>query len=205
MNNKTGFYASLTVAATTVLFAIGIVSGNSTLSYAVCIFLSWGYILLACGFASESSPKRKTEAYGGIAFSCLYGILTGVVYFTQLSTVANGAAPDVILKAFSYSELGSFMFNMDLFGYAMLAISTFLVGLTIKPADKPDKWLKALFMIHGIFAPVCVAIPIANVFQAGMPGGDAIGSAVLLFWCCYFTPAGILSALHFKKTINQKK
>ncbi|WP_434302814.1 hypothetical protein [Clostridium botulinum] len=92
------------------------------------------------------------------------------------------------------------MFNLDLFGYGMMAISTLLIGMTINPKNKPDKWLKALLMVHAIFAPACVIMPMLNIFNSHMgPSGDFIGIIALLIWCIYFIPIGILSTMHFKK------
>ena len=135
-----------------------------------------------------------------MAFACLYGVFINLVYFTQLTTVANKTASTEVLKILSYQSLGSLMFNLDLFGYGMMAISTLLIGIAINPKNKSDKWLKALLMIHGIFAPACVIMPMLNIFNSHMgASGDFIGIIVLLIWCIYFIPIGILSIAHFKK------
>lgn len=135
-----------------------------------------------------------------MAFACLYGVFINLVYFTQLTTVANKTASTEVLKILSYQSLGSLMFNLDLFGYGMMAISTLLIGIAINPKNKSDKWLKALLMIHGIFAPGRVIMPMLNIFNSHMgASGDFIGIIVLLIWCIYFIPIGILSIVHFKK------
>ncbi|WP_242977203.1 hypothetical protein [Clostridium botulinum] len=127
-------------------------------------------------------------------------VFINLVYFTQLTTVANKTASTEVLKILSYQSLGSLMFNLDLFGYGMMAISTLLIGIAINPKNKSDKWLKALLMIHGIFAPACVIMPMLNIFNSHMgASGDFIGIIVLLIWCIYFIPIGILSTVHFKK------
>lgn len=33
----------------------------------------------------------------------------------------------------------------------VMALSTFFTGLSMKPNNNTDKWLKALLMIHGVF------------------------------------------------------
>lgn len=199
MNKKLGFYSAMAVTITTAMFAIGMIIGNNTVSYFTCLLLSWGYILLTCSFATEVSHERKALAYGGVAFAGLYGVFIDLVYFTQLTTVANQTASPDVLQVLSYQSY-SLMFNLDLFGYGLMAISTFLMGITIKPQNKPDKWLKALLMIHGIFAPACVLMPILNIFNSDMGNsGTVIGTIALLFWCSYFIPVGVLSALHFRK------
>lgn len=202
MKNKIGFYSALTVTVATILFAIGLISGNSAFSFVVCMFLAWGYVMLACSFAAEASPKRRPLASGGIAFACIYTVFVCLVYFTQLTAVANGSLSDDLLKVLSYQSPGSLMFSLDLFGYAMMAISTFLIGLTIKPETQPDKWMKYLLMAHGAFAPVCIIIPMANVFNASAQGGAQAGTIVLLVWCCYFAVTGVLVCLHYKKAVE---
>lgn len=79
-----------------------------------------------------------------------------------------------------------------------MAISTFFTGLAVEVKTKPDKWLKWLLLIHGVFAIVCFILPIIGLFRTGMEGAEWIGTAVLVFWCVYFTPVSILSFLHFK-------
>ena len=56
-----------------------------------------------------------------------------------------------------YQKIGLF-FSYDLLGYGFMALSTFFAGLTMK-AKKPDKWLKCLLMIHGVFFIACLVIP----------------------------------------------
>jgi hypothetical protein len=142
-------------------------------------------------------------------FACLYGVFINLVYFTQLTTVANQVLSQEILSVLSYESLGSLMFNLDLLGYGLMALSTFFIGMSIIPTNRIDKWLKRLLMIHGIFAPTSVLLPMLNVFNSNMgSSGATIGIAVLLVWCAYMTPIGMLSILRFKKnkvnsTINK--
>lgn len=200
MNKQVGFKASIFMTAMVLLFAAGMIIGNDTLSYFVCLLLSWAFVIVVCSFAAEVSEDRKVYAYGAIAFACIYAVLIDIVYFTQLTTVAHQAASPEVLQVLSYEALGSWMFNLDLFGYGMMALSTFLIGLTITPQNGPMKWLKALLMIHGVFVISCVLFPILNVFNADMGTGGAIyGTIALLFWCAYFAPIGVLSAVYFKK------
>jgi len=202
MKNRIGFYSALTVTAATVLFAIGLLSGNSALSYIVSMFLSWGYVMLACSFAAEISPKRKPLASGGIAFACIYSVIVCIVYFTQLTIVANGSLSADLLKILSYQSPGSLMFSLDMLGYAIMAISTFLVGLMIKPENLYDTIMKYMLMVHGAFAPVCIIIPMANVFGEANKDGAQIGSIILLIWCCFFAVVGVLASMHYRKAIE---
>lgn len=165
------------------------------------MLISWAYVVLACCFAATGRPDEAAAAQTGVAFGVLYAGFVTTVYFIQLTTVLHQSATPDILKVLTYQELGSLMFNIDLLGYGLMSVSTIFVGLTLVGKGKPERWLKILLIVHGVFAPMCVALPIVNVF-ATMPktGGDAVGIAVLLFWCVYFTPVGILAVFHFAVT-----
>jgi hypothetical protein len=201
MNKIFGLASSAAVTAVTVLFGMSMVApgDQSYFSYALSLILSWAYILLACSLAAEAAETGRSAAYAGLAFAVLYAAFVGIVYFVQLTTVMNNSAPADIIGVLSYRQLGSLMFNLDLLGYAMMAISTFFIGLTIISKSLIDRALKTLLIVHGVFAPACLVMPISNVFGTMKgTGGDAIGIAVLLAWCVYFTPIGILSYLHFR-------
>jgi len=133
-----------------------------------------------------------------VAFGVLYAGFVTTVYFVQLTTVLHQSTVPDVLKLLTYRELGSLMFNLDLLGYGLMSISTFFIGLTVIGSSRTDRWLRLLLLVHGVFAPMCVALPILDVFAA-MPraSGDATGIAVLLFWCAYFTPLGALAIRHF--------
>jgi hypothetical protein len=204
MNRKIGRYSSVVLTVMTSLFALGMIIGNSSLSYFVCIILSWSYIMLTCSLVTEASVERKAAAYGGMVFAGLYGTFITLVYFIQLTTVAYQTAAPEILKVLSYESLGSLMFNLDLLGYGIMALSTFFIGMSIEPNNKVDKWLKILLMVHGVFAPTSVLLPMLNIFSADMgSSGDKIGITVLLVWCAYIIPTGVLSILHFKKASQE--
>lgn len=204
MNKKLGFYSSILIVITTLIFAIAIITRNSSLSYFICILLSWGYMLLSCLFYTETVEDRKAISLGAIVFACLYGALINVVYFTQLTTVTYSELSENALKILWYESIGSLFFNLDLFGYGMMALSTFLIGISMVTKSKSDKWLKTLLMIHGIFLISGMALPMLNVFSSSLEGSDIFGIIALTVWCIYFIPIAILSAIHFKRQIDFK-
>ena len=60
------------------------------------------------------------------------------------------------------------MFSYDLLGYGMMSLSTFFIGLSMKPENKPDKWLKYLMIIHGIFFLGCFFMPMTDIFSKAL-------------------------------------
>ena len=92
------------------------------------------------------------------------------------------------------------MFNYDLLGYGMMALSTFFMGLSVQVDSSADKWLKSLMMIHGGFFFGCFIMPMTGVFLSMSDGKTAMGGVVaLVAWCVYFLPIGILAYRHFGK------
>ena len=92
---------------------------------------------------------------------------------------------------------GGLIFNYDLLGYGMMALSTFFLGFSMKAKGKADRWLKRLLMIHGVFFPGCFLLPMTGIFLS-MGGETGRGGTVaLVIWCVYFLPIGILAYRHF--------
>ena len=83
-----------------------------------------------------------------LAFAVIYATLILIVYYTQCTTVANEKLSEGAAKVLDYSRM-RLMFNLDLLGYGIMALSTFFIGLTVD--SKTDKALKMLLLIHGVF------------------------------------------------------
>lgn len=129
-------------------------------------------------------------------FAAVYVAIILLVYFAQLTTVRMSELTEQAEMILDFQKMG-LMFNYDLLGYALMALATFFAGLTVDTQTKPDKLLKGLLMIHGVFFVSCLLFPMCGLFKADSPAW--IGIAVLEFWCIYFCPISILSFLHFSK------
>jgi hypothetical protein len=187
------------VTLTVFLFEIFLIVDFSFGSYLVCMFLPIGYIMMAAGFLYESPEERRVSAYIGMVFSAIYAALIFLVYFAQTTTVRLEDINEQVIKILDYRR-GGLLFNYDLLGYGMLALSTFFIGLSIKTESKSDKWLKCLMMIHGIFFISCFVMPMTGLFTSMADGEtDSTGTIALLFWCVYFIPIGVLTYKHFEK------
>lgn len=197
MNRKTGLYSSIVTFAAVLGFAVSMLIGSDTGSYLSSMFIAWGFLPMVCAFASYSTKEARAASYAAIAFSSVYAVFIMLVYFTQLTAVGPQLG-DQALRILDYKKFGLF-FSLDLLGYAFMSLATFFIAFSIQAITKPDKWLKSLLLLHGIFAVSCTIIPMLGVFHAGMSGGDFTGVLVLEFWCIYFMPICVLSFLYFKR------
>lgn len=201
MNKKIGMIGSIINAITVLLFAMFMLFHFDFGSYLVCIFLSLSFVMMIASFDNEAKEEYKVASKIALAFACIYSVLILIVYFTQCTTVINDNLSSESLKILDYKHMG-LLFNLDLLGYGIMALSTFFIGLTISVKNKTDKILKYLLLIHGVFFLGCFIMPITGVF-ANRDGSNSMGGIIALeFWCLYFLPIGILSYIHFK---NNKK
>ena len=187
------------VTVTVFLFAVFLIINFSIGSYFVCLILPIGFMMMTAGLHNECKDDRKVAANIGLILAAVYATFIMLVYFAQLTTVNNERLNEQAAKLLEFGKFG-LIFNYDLLGYGVMALSTFFTGLSMKPNNKTDKWLKALLMIHGVFYFSCTFMPITGMFAKMSSGGDGIGGRLaLVAWCAYFLPIGILSFLHFKK------
>lgn len=190
---------SAIVTVTVFLFALFLIINYSMGSFFVCLILPIGFIMMTAGLHNEIESDRMVAANIGLILAGVYSTFIMLVYFTQLTTVNNEQLTEQAANLLEMGKCG-LIFNFDLLGYGIMALSTFFTGLSMKAKNKADKWLKAFMMIHGVFYFSCTFMPITGIFSKMSSGGDGLGGRLaLVAWCVYFLPVGILSFLHFKK------
>ena len=197
LNKGVSKIGSAIVTVTVFLFAVFLIINFSMGYYFVCLILPIGFIMMTAGLNNECEGDRKVAANIGLILAAVYGTFIMLVYFTQLTTVNNEQLNEQASNLLEFNKFG-LIFNYDLLGYGVMALSTFFTGLSIKSKNKIDKWLRALMMIHGVFYFSCMFMPITGMFVRVSSGGNGIGGRLaLVVWCVYFMPIGILSFLHF--------
>ena len=187
------------VTVTVFLFALFLMINFPTGYFFVCLILPIGFIMMTAGIQNECEGDRKVAANIGLILAAVYATFIMLVYFAQLTTVKNELLNEQAANLLVFGKFG-LIFNYDLLGYGVMALSTFFTGLSMKPENKTDKWLRALMLIHGVFYFSCTFMPMTGMFAKMSSGGDGIGGRLaLVVWCVYFLPIGILSFIHFTK------
>ena len=203
MNRIISRVGSAIVSVTVLLFTVCLITGFTFGSYIVCMFLPIGYIMMAAGLRHESSDDRRVAADAGTVFAAVYTVLILLVYFAQTTSVNLGGLSEGAIAVLDFRR-GGLIFNYDLLGYGMMALSTFFLGLSVRAENSPDRWMKALMMIHGIFFIGCFFMPMTGVFS-GMSSGDTSrgGVIALIVWCAYLLPIGIHAYRHIGKAAEK--
>ena len=190
---------SAIVTVTVFLFALFLIINCSMGSFFVCLILPLGFIMMTAGLHNECGDDRRVAANIGMVLAGVYCVFIMLVYYTQLTTVKNEQLTEQAANLLTMGKCG-LIFNFDLLGYGVMALSTFFTGLAMTAKSKADKWFKALMMIHGVFYFSCTFMPMTGMFVNKSSGGDGLGGRLaLVAWCVYFLPIGILAFLHFRK------
>ena len=198
MNRTISMTGAALVAVTVFLFAVFILADFTFGSYFVCMILPIGYLMTVAGLHHERTKETEVSANVGLILTAVYAVLILLVYFAQATTVRTETLNDQASRVLNFQR-GGLIFNYDLLGYGMMALSTFFIGLSMKAENKPDRWLKRLLIIHGIFFPGCFIMPMTGMFTSMADGKSGNGGSIaLLFWCIYFIPVGILAFRHFR-------
>ena len=173
MDKRIGQIGAGLVSLCVVGFALGMLVNQMIVCYLTSIGIAWGLTMMNAAFLRFSRADAKTAAVCAIAFGAMYALCNTMVYFIQVSTVQNTELTGVALRLLDYRQFGM-MFDLDLLGYCLMAVSTFFAGLTIVVQDKADRWLKVLLLLHGIFAIGCFILPLLGLFNSEMQGADWI-------------------------------
>lgn len=198
MNKKIGMVSSVVNMLAVVGFGVAMIVGSDFSSYLTSMFIAFSFVPMVSAFTVYTSMEKKAAGYSALVFAAAYAVLIWVVYFAQVTSVRLDPLNEQAAHILDYQQFGLF-FSYDLLGYGLMALSTFFIGLTLEPVTIAERWLKGLLLVHGVFFISGLALPMLGLFNREMQGADWIGTAVLVFWCAYFTPVGALSYIFFKR------
>ena len=173
MNRKIGMVSSIVSICAVAGFAICMPFVFMFGNYITSMFIAFSFVPMICAFAAQGKPETKTAGNTAMIFAGMYATVILVVYFTQVTTVRLYALNEQAKSLIDFQTFGLF-FNYDLLGYCLMAISTFFAGMTINIKTKPDRALKYLLMIHGVFAIGCFIMPMLGVFSRDMQGATGL-------------------------------
>lgn len=212
---KIGYWSSVSVTIFVVIFGICNILGFfgfETLYYSFVssFFIAPSFICLIIANFYYAEPEKKIWGLMALSFSIIYAVVVMIVYFMQVTYVNINSATltEEILSVINFKP-GSAFFALDLLGYAFMSLATFFAGLIFDSKQNITKWIKRLFVFHGIFFIPCLVLPTIDFSQAGAGSlSDSInimGAAGYIFWCLYFSTLSILCAKLYSDELKKNE
>lgn len=158
------------------------------------LLLGPSFVVLCSALHASAPAERKVFTLAGLAFAIMYAVLTGLVYFVQLTFVGPrlSAGDTAGIELLLFVPYESFLFAIDLFGYSLMSAATLFAafGLPDAPRAQSAKWAMIAngallpFLALQMFAPWliwpaaawAVTFPLASalllrMFRTLTPGG----------------------------------
>lgn len=198
--NKTVAKIGLVSAILTALFALGYDVGQA-LTWTVMfespweriplmlpsLFLAPAFVLLMVCINQRAVEERKIWSQMGLAIAIMYATLNATVYFVEMTlgipNALAGTTSNAVITNFGF---GSYLWTIDVFGYALMSLATLLAVPTFV-SGKYAKWIRALLVINGVLmVPEALMTIYLPLFNLAIP------------WAVVFPAAIILIALAFK-------
>ncbi len=118
------------------------------------LFLGSSFLVLTVSIHDAAVLERRVWSHAAIAFATAYAVLTGLVYFAQLTWVAprvmQGHAAGV--EPFVFIPFDSFLYAVDILGYSFMSLATFFAAkvFTGSGLERTTRWF---LLANGLLLP----------------------------------------------------
>lgn len=109
------------------------------------LLLGPSFLVLTVGIHRATRPERRVWSHAAVAFATAYAVLTGTVYFVQLTLVAPRMAGGELagLEPFLFVPFDSFLYAVDILGYSLMSLATLFAAPAFTGAgiERTVRWL----------------------------------------------------------------
>lgn len=204
---KAGFWTGMIAfTATVAFFIVQVLQILKVLTYpwdeifiygfSLCITIPFLLEMLALHFFAPAAKKYWSHA--ALIFTAIYVVFVTANYVVQLATVIpmklKGSADEIQILIQTPHSL---FWNFDAIGYIFMGLAT-LVAVPVFEKVGFQKWVRLVFLIHGIVTPLIAFVYFYPDFSdrlllVGLPWGIT-------------APASMLAlAIMFKKSMPERK
>ena len=191
---KVGFWTGIIAfAATVAFFIVQILQLLKILSYpwdeisiygfSLCITIPFLLEMLALHHIAP--PEKKYWSHAALIFTAIYVVFVTANYVVQLATVIpmtrKGAADEIRILIQTPHSL---FWNFDAIGYIFMGLAT-LVAVPIFEKVGFQKWVRLVFLIHGLVTPLIAFVYFYPDFSdklllLGLPWGITAPASMLV-------------------------
>jgi len=129
---------------------------DAILIFGVSICIATPFVIAMVALHYAVPAEKRVWTHAGLVFAGMYATLVSFVYMTQLFVTIplslQGAVPDYLV----FKE-HSFFWAVDALGYVFMSFATLLAAPAFAWRGL-QRWLRLLFVAHGLQAPLIVLI-----------------------------------------------
>lgn len=118
------------------------------------LFLGSSFLVLMVSLHQVAAPDRRVWSHAAVAFATAYAVLTGTVYFVQLTLVTprmlEGRTAGI--EMFLFQPFDSFLYSVDILGYSFMSVATLFAARALAGSGVERRarfWLTA----NGLLLP----------------------------------------------------
>jgi hypothetical protein len=121
------------------------------------LLLGSAFLVLMVSLHYTVAAERRVFTHAGIAFGTLYAVLTGMVYFTQLTLVGPRLARGEIagMEMFVFVPYDSFFYAVDILGYTFMSAATLIAAFALTGGGAAQ-WSRRFMIANGLIIPFLV-------------------------------------------------
>jgi hypothetical protein len=143
-------------------------------------FLGASFLVLMLSVHQITPRELRIWSSSAVAFATMYAVLTGMVYFVQLTLVAPRLAGGRMegIEVFRFVPFDSFFYSVDLLGYSFMSAAT-LCAARVFRGDGIERTARRFLTANGLLIPFLVfqlyyhpLIWIASLWAITFPGAS---------------------------------
>ena len=193
MNKKIGMCSSLITLFSTLFYCLILLFStlfdNNILNrgiYFLSFIIGFGFIFMIYSYCVYMKHEDKIFGLVSLVISIMHCILFCLINHIQYFELT---VDTIYRKSF---------FNIQMFGYVLMSMSTIFIGLTLPKKNKTDSLLKNLLIAHSVFGLYFIVVLFGMLFNINDFFNNNTILIIQCFWCLYLSIISILSFIHFK-------
>ena len=200
LSSLLAFFSALIYAVSLLLSMVfyNITIGNTGMFFSG-IVIALSFIFMVYSYLVFSNDENKPYIIFSLILSIVYFIYILFGYSIQFSGLFFLGNTEKKFMLSNYYNFESFL-NFNIFGYLLLSLSSFFIGLSIETNSKKDNILKLMMLNHTIFGIFFILSLFKMIFNYVSDYYFLTGLVIKIKWCIYFSLICILSFGYFRKT-----
>jgi hypothetical protein len=118
------------------------------------LLLGSSFLVLMISVHQWAPAARRIWSHAAVAFATAYAVLTGLVYFVQLTLVAPRLATGRTegIEVFLFEPFDSFLYAVDILGYSFMSVSTLFAAGAL-PGPGIEGLARRFLLANGLLLP----------------------------------------------------